>query len=61
MKPITKPQRKAIFLKFQRNADGAKTYREFRRRWYFSTMQGCVMGKWCGMWVGIEKDGYTHT
>jgi hypothetical protein len=35
------------------------TYKEFRR----SVSKGwdCVMVYWCGMWVGIETDGYTHT
>ena len=35
------------------------TYRAFRR-----TVQGgwgCIMVQWCGMWVGIEPDGYAHT
>jgi hypothetical protein len=22
---------------------------------------GCVMVFWCGMWLGIEPDGYTHS
>ena len=35
------------------------TYREFRR----TAQQGfdCLMVPWCGMWLGIEKDGYTHS
>ncbi len=35
------------------------TYRQFRR-----TVQpalGCIMVPWCGMWLGIEPDGYTHS
>lgn len=35
------------------------TYREFRR-----TVQpgpGCIMVPYCGMWLGIEPDGYTHS
>lgn len=35
------------------------TYREFRR-----TVQpgpDCIMVPWCGMWLGIEPDGYTHS
>jgi len=37
----------------------AISYRTFR-----STVQpgyDCVMVRWCGMWLGIEKDGYTHS
>jgi hypothetical protein len=35
------------------------TYKQFRR-----TVQGgwdCIMVHWKGMWLGIEKDGYTHS
>jgi hypothetical protein len=21
----------------------------------------CAMVHWCGMWLGIEQDGYTHS
>lgn len=40
----------------------AKSYRAFRRTvqgTFF--MDGCVMVPWCGMWLGIETDGYTHS
>lgn len=35
------------------------SYREFRR----TVMHGfdCLMVNVSGMWIGIEKDGYTHT
>jgi hypothetical protein len=35
------------------------TYREFRK----SVQRGsdCVLVPWCGMWLGIESDGYTHS
>ena len=40
----------------------AITYRQFRRgvAGTFS-MDGCIMIPWCGMWLGIERDGYTHS
>ena len=59
MKAITKAQRTAIYRKYQQNPDGATTYRQFRRR----VVQGfdCLMLEWCGMWLGIETDGYTHS
>jgi hypothetical protein len=41
------------------NLDSRTTYRNFRK-----TVQhgfDCLMVKVSGMWVGIEKDGYTHT
>lgn len=35
------------------------TYRQFRR----TAVNGfdCLMVPWCGMWLGIETDGYTHS
>lgn len=35
------------------------SYREFRK----IAVEGfdCLMVPWCGMWLGIEKDGYTHS
>lgn len=35
------------------------TYRQFRKLAIASF--GCVMVPWCGMWLGIESDGYTHS
>ena len=36
------------------------TYREFRRT-VIKHPDDCVMVPWCGMWLGIEKDGHTHS
>lgn len=35
------------------------TYRQFRK----TAAHGfdCLMIAWAGMWIGIEKDGYTHS
>lgn len=35
------------------------TYCQFRK----TVLQGfdCLMVKWQGMWLGIERDGYTHS
>jgi hypothetical protein len=35
------------------------TYEQFKATAYESF--DCVMVQWCGMWLGIEKDGYTHS
>jgi hypothetical protein len=35
------------------------TYREFRKLARVSF--GALMVPWCGMWLGIEQDGYTHS
>jgi hypothetical protein len=36
------------------------TYRQFRRLVQPGTF-GCIMVPWCNMWLGIERDGYTHS
>jgi hypothetical protein len=38
------------------------TYRQFRKQVcpVFGG-GGCVIVPWCGMWLGIEPDGYTHS
>ena len=73
MVKLTREQRVALKRVFDRtpiNSSGsalvrqsemkyALTYREFRK-----TVQpgyDCVMVKWCNMWLGIERDGYTHS
>ena len=35
------------------------TYLAFRRTVQFGF--DCAMVRWCGMWLGIESDGYTHS
>ena len=35
------------------------TYRQFRKLAVQSF--DCLMVPWCGMWLGIETDGYTHS
>ena len=56
---LTKLQRKAVYRKFNQDPDGSSTYREFRRRVIIGV--DCAMIQWCGMWLGIESDGYTHS
>ena len=60
MKPLTRQQREAVLKLYQRNSSGAASYLQFRRRfrWYYGDYIG---GGWCGMFIGIELDGYTHT
>jgi len=58
MVKLTKEQRKSVFRIWQRDNQG-KTYREFRRT--VKGGWGCVMVHWCGMWLGVEPDGYTHS
>ena len=71
---LTKEQRKALKAVYDRQPifrgeTGAlishpwdsdrMTYRDFRK----TVQQGydCIMVPWCGMWLGIESDGYTHS
>ena len=35
------------------------TYRDFRRT--VRPAFDCIMVPWCGMWLGIEPDGHTHS
>lgn len=35
------------------------SYRAFRKAIIMG--RDCAMVQWCGMWLGIEQDGYTHS
>ena len=61
MVKTTKEQRQAIARKYHQNNDGARNYKEFRQRAETLFNDDCIMLNWCGMWLGIEKDGYTHS
>jgi hypothetical protein len=70
---LNRKQREALFNVYQRcpldaNADRLQgnltplTYRQFREKVQpMFCGDGGVMIHWCGMWLGIEKDGYTHS
>lgn len=60
MTKLTKDQQLALKRVFDRDPDGSTSYLHFRRRAHYSWI-GCVMLHWCGMWLGIEPDGYTHS
>ena len=62
MVKITRKQMEAIHRKYQQSPDGATSYLAFRRR--VQPLVGdnaCAIMQWCGMWLGIEPDGYTHS
>ena len=62
MAQLTKAQIRALKRVYDRTPLGM-SYLAFRR-----TVVGpiysndpCIMVPWCGMWLGIEPDGYTHS
>ncbi len=76
MKKLTKDQRTALKTVFDRKplyrgetgaliwhqGDRPMTYREFRRTVIPELGgYGAALVPWCGMWLGIEKDGHTHS
>jgi hypothetical protein len=55
---LNKAQRAALFRKWRQDGQGM-SYRQFRAT--VQTGFDCIMVQWCGMWLGIELDGYTHS
>jgi len=55
---LTRAQREAL-LRVWRRDNQCLNYRDFRRT--VLPGPGCAMVFWCGMWLGIEPDGYTHS
>ena len=56
---VNRAQRQALLRVWLRGDSGFSSYLQFRR-----TVQpgwDCIMVRWCGMWLGIEHDGYVHT
>ena len=56
---LNKDQLISLHRKYQQSPDGSESFLQFRRR----VVPGydCAMIQWCGMWLGIELDGYTHS
>ena len=64
MKPLTRKQREALLKVYGRGWGGnpkPKTYLQFRRTAQREVCGDAIMVHWCGMWLGIEPDGYTHS
>jgi len=57
--PITVDQRHALLIKYMKNADGATSFEEFCKK--ASPARDYIALAWCSMYIGIEKDGYTHS
>jgi hypothetical protein len=61
---LTRQQREALFTVYMRTVKEippARTYLQFRRTAEYSHLMDCLMVPFCGMWLGIERDGYTHS
>ena len=59
---MNKAQQRALFNKYaQQRKWPFQTYIQFRRTAEYYHHMNCWMVPWCGMFVGIEEDGYTHT
>jgi len=55
----TDAQKIALIKLYRRSDDGCKSLNEFAKR---VEDYGDYLGlRWCGMFIGIEKDGYTHS
>jgi hypothetical protein len=64
---ITKEQQRSLLSLYQRqllNDEGA-TYRSYKHMRKATVVSfdgtGCIMIQLWRMWLGIEKDGYTHS
>jgi len=56
---LTREQRVALKEVYDRGWKKPETYMKFRR----TVEQGFdyILVPFCGIWLGIEKDGYTHS
>jgi hypothetical protein len=57
----TDPQWDALRKLYERDNDIYPSFEVFVEHAHYSSLMGCVMVNWCGMWIGIETDGYTHS
>ena len=61
MRPFTLEQLNAIDHLWSRSPDGTADIYQFRKRFTWYDRMDYIGGKWCGMFIGIERNGYTHT
>jgi hypothetical protein len=58
----TKEQQKALLELYRRSdVPQSPTFLKFRRNAFWEFGGKALMVPWCGMIVGIEPDGYTHS
>jgi len=59
---LTKAQSKAVLAKYRDNPDGFSSYLSFRRQVVpMAFITGPAVLPWCGMFLAVETDGYTHS
>jgi hypothetical protein len=64
---LTKPQQQSLLRKYidgqhEHGSTRDISYREFRKTVKPTFhMDDAVTVSWCGMWLAIETDGYTHS
>ena len=60
MVKLTKDQQTKLAIKWKQDNQGL-TYLQFRRSVQPAFgFDDAIMVKWCGMWLGIETNGYNH-
>lgn len=60
--PMSRAQLESLRRVYQRGIEPEVTFREFRRSVHtMALMNGCVLVRLNGMWLGIERDGYAHS
>lgn len=58
---LTKEQQRAVLRLHERSSQDM-SFLAFRRTVHpIADRSGGVMVYWVGMWIGIERDGYTHS
>ena len=60
MMTLTREQRVGLHRVWKR-IEGMPSYLVFRRTAVMNSYDRVVMVPFAGMWLGIEKDGYTHS
>ena len=57
---LNKKQQLSLLRKYSNSPSGHASFLSFRRS-VVPGWSGEAMVQWCGMWLGIELDGYTHS
>ncbi len=60
---ITREQYQALRRKYERDPNGADDFESFKNQAVPGGIGSdkYILLHWCGMWLGIELDGYTHS